>query len=137
MRAPAPPERRGVLGRSPKEGGDYRPCSAAFADCTVGVANGTGCSAAFALRTMAGVVALRAGAPVCANDGWEVVSSAAVVDCTVRVEVEEESDVGHKRPIETTAMIVTAATATSAMTYELPRWTPARRGNGSNDGRGG
>ena len=91
---------------------------------TIAGALGAGCSAAFALRTTAGVVAVRAGAPVCANDGWEVVSSAAVVDCTVRVEVEEESDVGHKRPIETTAMIVAAATATSAMTYEPRRWTP-------------
>ena len=61
---------------------------------------------------------MRAGAPECANDGW-IVTSAAVVDCTVRVGVEEdESDVGHKVPIVTTATTVAAATATIAMGYE-------------------
>ena len=112
-------------------------CSVALVLWTIAGALGASCSAAFALRTTAGAAALRAGAPVCANDGWEVVSSAAVVDCTVRVDVEEESDVGHKRPIETTAMIVAAATATSAMTYETPSMGSHSRGNGSNDGRGG
>ena len=42
--------------RSPKGGGIYRPCSAAFADCTAAVGDGTPCSVALVLWTIAGAV---------------------------------------------------------------------------------
>jgi hypothetical protein len=49
---------------------------------------------------------------VCANDGL-IVSSAAVIDCTVRIELDDESDVGHKNQIAAIAMIVPVASATA------------------------
>ncbi len=91
--------------------------------CVSSEATGTPSSAAVVLRTIEGAVALRATGPVCANDGL-IVTSAAVVDCTVRVGAVEESDVGHKNQIAAIAMIVAATTATRALTYQPGRWTP-------------